>query len=84
MVADDFEIRFADKYRGLAAFHSKAFGVDMNEVELEIGNYKMLAEKIRPFVDETVSYLHESIKSGSKILVEGANASMLDIGKEHL
>ena len=26
-----------------------------------------------------MSYLHESIKSGAKILVEGANASMLDI-----
>ena len=45
LVADDFDTRFADKYRGLAAFHSKAFGIDMNEVEVEIGKYKELAER---------------------------------------
>lgn len=28
---------------------------------------------------DTVSYLHDSIKHGKRILIEGANATMLDI-----
>ena len=30
-------------------------------------------------VTETVSFLHKEIKSGKNVLVEGANAAMLDI-----
>ena len=30
-------------------------------------------------VTETVSFLHKQIKSGKNVLVEGANAAMLDI-----
>lgn len=45
---------------------------------LEFFSYSY-AERIRPFVKETVHYLHMALKSGQKILVEGANATMLDI-----
>lgn len=48
-------------------------------VEEELLRYKELAEKIRPYVAETVSYLHNALRSGKKVLVEGANAAMLDI-----
>merc|ERR1712141_592110 len=46
---------------------------------MKIEKYRQLAEEIRPYVCETVSYLHEILASGKKVLVEGANASMLDI-----
>lgn len=49
------------------------------DVEAELIKYKAYAERIRPLVQETVSYLDKSFKSGKKILVEGANAAMLDI-----
>lgn len=39
----------------------------------------MYAEKIRPLVKDTISYLHNALKEGRSILVEGANAAMLDI-----
>lgn len=48
-------------------------------VEEELERYKELAEKVRPFVTDTVSYLYKAIKANKKILVEGANAAMLDI-----
>lgn len=48
-------------------------------VDEELFRYKNLAEIIRPFVTETVSYLHNALRSGKKVLVEGANAAMLDI-----
>ena len=37
------------------------------------------ADRIRPLVKETVHYLYKAIKDGKKILVEGANAALLDI-----
>ena len=57
----------------------RAFNIEF-DVENEIEKYRELAEAIRPYVCETVSYLHEILASGKKVLVEGANASMLDIG----
>ena len=41
--------------------------------------YKVCAERIRPLVVESVSYLHQKIKKNKKVLVEGANAGMIDI-----
>lgn len=48
-------------------------------VDEDLAKYKEYAERIRPLVTETVSYLHNALRSGKKVLVEGANASMLDI-----
>lgn len=41
--------------------------------------YKEYAEKLRPLVKDTVLYLHKALESGRSVLVEGANAAMLDI-----
>lgn len=49
------------------------------DVEGELIRYKGYAEKIRPYVRDTVSFLDRAIKEGKKVLVEGANAAMLDI-----
>lgn len=48
-------------------------------VEEELKRYKEYADKLRPLVIETVSYIHNELKKGKRILVEGANAAMLDI-----
>ena len=45
----------------------------------EIERYRELAERVRPLVVESVSYLHNRLAEGKRILVEGANAAMLDI-----
>ena len=39
----------------------------------------MLAERLRPFVIDSVVHMHQAIAAGKRILVEGANALMLDI-----
>jgi len=78
LVADDFETYFAQKFRRIASYHEQAYGIEI-DVEEEITKYQQLALEIKPFVCETVSYLHEVLSSGKKVLVEGANASMLDI-----
>ncbi len=38
-----------------------------------------LAIRLRPYVIDSVVYLHKSLAEGKKVLVEGANALMLDI-----
>jgi adenylosuccinate synthase len=47
--------------------------------EAELARYREFAERMRPMVIETVSYLHAQIAMGKSVLVEGANAAMLDI-----
>lgn len=49
------------------------------DVESELSRYREYADKIRPMVRDTVSFLHKEIQSGRRVLVEGANAAMLDI-----
>ena len=39
----------------------------------------MLAERFRPYVVDGIQFIHNALDSGKKILVEGANALMLDI-----
>lgn len=38
-----------------------------------------LAERLRPYVIDSVTYIHKAIASGKRVLVEGANAVMLDL-----
>lgn len=49
------------------------------DVEAELKRYEEYAEKVRPLVTETVHFLNKSMREGRTILVEGANAAMLDI-----
>lgn len=50
------------------------------DIEKTIEQFKQLAEYFRPMTIDIIAYLNEAIIEGSKkILVEGANATMLDI-----
>ena len=40
---------------------------------------QLLAERLRPFVVDSVAYIHDALAAQKKVLVEGANALMLDI-----
>ena len=44
-----------------------------------LASYLAAAEKLRPFVANTVVYLHEALKAGKEILFEGAQGTFLDI-----
>ncbi|MBR6889057.1 MAG: adenylosuccinate synthase [Selenomonadaceae bacterium] len=50
--------------------------LDENEI---IREYQAYADKIRPFVCDTITLLNDQVDSGKKILFEGAQATMLDI-----
>ncbi|OMJ26917.1 Adenylosuccinate synthetase [Smittium culicis] len=49
------------------------------DIQAEIAKYEALAERLKPMVVDSVVYINDKIRDGSKVLVEGANALMLDI-----
>ncbi|KAG2206646.1 hypothetical protein INT46_009933 [Mucor plumbeus] len=74
----EFE-EFSARFRTMVENKRKRYGNFEYDVEAELERYKELAERVRPYVIDTIPYLHEQIKAGKRILVEGANALMLDI-----
>ncbi|XP_012285355.1 adenylosuccinate synthetase isoform X1 [Orussus abietinus] len=71
--------KFSEKFETLVASYQRMFPALHVDVKSELEMYKGYAERIRPLVKETVCFLHKALKEGQKILVEGANAAMLDI-----
>lgn len=57
---------------------AKAFGVEGID-EDSLDRYQQLAERLRPMVHDTAELLHEQMRAGKRILLEGAQGTMLDI-----
>jgi len=71
--------RFREKFKVLVATYQRMFPSLQVDIDDELAKYEKYANKIRPLVYDTVSFLDKAIREGKKILVEGANAAMLDI-----
>lgn len=71
--------KYLFRFQMLVSMHQRMFPALVVDVDAELAKYQKYAERIRPFVKETVSYLDKCLQDGKKILVEGANAAMLDI-----
>ncbi|THH28203.1 hypothetical protein EUX98_g5988 [Antrodiella citrinella] len=70
---------FATKFRKIVEGRFKRYGHFEYDTEAEILRYKDLAERLRPYVIDSVMYIHTALAQNKKVLVEGANALMLDI-----
>lgn len=51
----------------------------VGSIEEEVERYRKFAEMFRHQIVDSVSLLHEDIKLGNRVLVEGANAALLDV-----
>ncbi|XP_062593309.1 adenylosuccinate synthetase-like [Saccostrea cucullata] len=74
----DFSL-FTEKFRKLIDYyksHHHDLEVDVNK---ELERYKILRNKVKPFVRDTIPILSKAIKDGKTILVEGAQSNVLDI-----
>ncbi|KAG0642078.1 Adenylosuccinate synthetase [Tuber brumale] len=71
---------FEKKLRLLAAGYKRRFG-DLLEydVEEELSRYKVYYETLRPYVVDAVVFIKHAFETNKRVLVEGANALMLDI-----
>lgn len=71
---------FGDKLRKLAMDGKKRFGEGFQyDVDADIAKYHQFAEAVAPFVVDTVDLIHTAHEEGKRILIEGANATMLDL-----
>jgi adenylosuccinate synthase len=57
----------------------KRFGNFDYDVEAEILQYQQYRDKLRPFILDTVLYINKAHEEGKKILIEGAQSTMLDL-----
>ncbi len=71
----EFEARF----RTIVENRKKRYGDFEYNIEEELDKYRVLTERLRPYVVDTIPFIHKEMATGKRILVEGANALMLDI-----
>jgi adenylosuccinate synthase len=57
----------------------KLYGGQPLDAAEVIESYLKMAERIRPFVADTGLLVHNAVKGGKKVLLEGAQGTMLDI-----
>jgi adenylosuccinate synthase len=81
-VADFIDRRaFAEAYPALRKDkHSvaRAFGIAAADEDV-LARYQELAERIRPMVRDTAILLNSAIRAGKRVMLEGAQGTMLDI-----
>ncbi|XP_014340647.1 adenylosuccinate synthetase isozyme 1 A isoform X2 [Latimeria chalumnae] len=71
---------FSARFKNLAQQYKSMFPSLEIDIEGELKKLKNYAEKIRPMVKDGIYFMHEALHgSPKKILVEGANAALLDI-----
>jgi len=71
---------FPEKLQKLAMDGSKRFADGFNyDVNADVQKHTELAKSVQPLVTDTVEYINDAYDSGKRILIEGANATMLDI-----
>lgn len=70
---------FEQRFRALAEHHMHSFeGLEI-DIEAELAFYKSVAKRVSEMTLDTIDYTNQQYNNGKRILVEGANATMLDI-----
>ncbi|GMH71291.1 hypothetical protein TrLO_g1920 [Triparma laevis f. longispina] len=70
---------FESRFRSLAEYHMAAFPGLKIDIEKELDYYRKIAPYVQSMTCDTIEFTNQAYDSGKKILVEGANATMLDI-----
>lgn len=58
---------------------TKIYGKEPQALQPHLDEVLAAAEKLRPYVCDTITLLHERLCAGDKVLFEGAQATLLDI-----
>ena len=57
----------------------RAFGHEEPSVDQLMERYQFFAERLEPYVGETVALLHHALDKGARLLMEGAQGTFLDV-----
>lgn len=69
---------FEERYRENLAWHQKVYGFEYDP-SVELNDLEVQRERLLAMMTDGAVYLNESLNAGKKVLVEGANAALLDI-----
>ena len=81
-MCDLLEDDFLERAKTMAILKNNqliALGQDPLELDTLLANVKEAAEKLKPYITDTVPLLHTAMQNKDKILFEGAQGIMLDI-----
>jgi len=71
--------QFETKYRKALESKRRRFGAFEFDEEKDLARYRTLAKDIEPYVRDTIVLMNDVLKAGKSVIVEGANAAMLDL-----
>lgn len=74
----DFE-NFKVKHRTLIQALQRSYGNFAYDIEAEQEKYRVYREQILPMITDTNFFVHQALAKDQTLLVEGANAAMLDL-----
>jgi adenylosuccinate synthase len=70
---------FVTKYMKLLNSRRTRYGEFEFDADADLAKYKKYAETLRPFVVDAVPFMNKALQQNERILIEGANALMLDL-----
>jgi len=70
---------FEERFRALAEHHMRSYEGLKIDIDGQLAYYKSIAPQILEMTCDTIQLTNQKYNEGKKILVEGANAAMLDI-----
>ena len=79
MDSEEFALRLKHNLILKNRILTEIYGKTALDYEQILAEYLGYAEKLRPYVTDTIFTLHDAIKRGERILFEGAQATMLDL-----
>ncbi|MGE4159504.1 MAG: adenylosuccinate synthase [Planctomycetota bacterium] len=79
MAPDLFRRRVREVLEAKNQLLVKIHGCEPLDPEAIIRDYLVWGERIRPYVLDTIQYLHTAVEQGKSILFEGAQGSLLDV-----
>lgn len=74
----DFE-KFEKRYKANLEMFKKMYGAFEYDEAKELSELEEVSEKIKPWIIDSAYFLNQALKENKKILIEGANGTLLDI-----
>jgi adenylosuccinate synthase len=74
--------RFADTVRARGIAENQVIveaGGEPLDIEAIVAQFVAFAERLQPYVCDTVTLLHDAVSAGAQVLLEGAQATFLDL-----